>query len=60
MKVSALKQAYNLLVDIHHLLKVSQCMRYGARVEKFGTDISEAKTHAMKMAKKDKLLYVNG
>ncbi len=35
-------------------------MRYGARVEKHGADISEAKTYAMELAKKENLLYVNG
>lgn len=35
-------------------------MRYGARVEKHGTNILEAKSYAMQLAKKEGLLYVNG
>ncbi len=35
-------------------------MRYGARVEKHGSNILEAKTYAMQLAKKEKLRYVNG
>jgi threonine dehydratase len=35
-------------------------MRYGARVEKHGSNISEAKSYAMKLARKEELLYVNG
>ncbi len=35
-------------------------MSYGARVEKHGSDISEAKTYALELARKEGLLYVNG
>lgn len=54
------QECYTVLRCMHVHVQVSQCMRYGARVEQHGTDISEAKTYAMDLAKKEKLRYVNG
>ena len=41
-------------------LQVSQCLRYGAKVEQHGDNIAESKEHAMKLAQASKLKYING
>ena len=41
-------------------LQVSQCLRYGAKVEQHGENISESKQYAMKLAEANKLKYING
>lgn len=41
-------------------VQVSQCLRYGARVEQHGDNLAEAKQHAMKLAEANKLKYING
>ena len=40
--------------------QISQCLKYGARVELHGNDISEAKQYATELAQKEHLQYING
>ncbi|PAA63123.1 hypothetical protein BOX15_Mlig031416g2 [Macrostomum lignano] len=42
------------------LMKIYACMQYGARVVVTGNDFNEAKIIAMRIAKTEGLLYVNG
>ena len=41
-------------------VQVSQCLRYGARVDQHGDNLAEAKQHAMNLAEANKLKYING
>ena len=49
-----------LLSQFRVFLQVSQCLRYGAKVEQHGDNIAESKEHAMKLAQASKLKYING
>ena len=42
------------------IMKVENCKNYGATVIIQGADIGESRTHALKIAKKKGLMYVNG
>jgi len=42
------------------IMKVEKCKRYGARVIVRGVDIGESRIHALKLAKKSGLIYING
>eukprot|EP00112_Aurelia_sp_Birch-Aquarium-sp1_P004625 Seg1524.7 transcript_id=Seg1524.7/GoldUCD/mRNA.D3Y31 product="L-threonine ammonia-lyase" protein_id=Seg1524.7/GoldUCD/D3Y31 len=42
------------------IMKISSCKKYGATVHVVGSDIIEAKDVAMKMARTNRLAYVNG
>ncbi|XP_065065823.1 L-threonine ammonia-lyase-like [Rhopilema esculentum] len=42
------------------IMKINACKKYGANVHVIGSDIIEAKDVAMKMAKANRLAYING
>jgi threonine dehydratase len=42
------------------IMKIQNCKKYGAKVIIHGQNIAECRDYAMKIAKKEGLLYVNG
>ena len=42
------------------IMKVENCKKYGATVVSFGQNIGESKEHALKMSKKQGIMYING
>lgn len=49
-----------VMPNVAPIMKIQKCQSYGANVIVHGSDMKEAKFHAMSLAKEKGLTYING